>query len=104
MQSYYNTNNAAREQLVLANLQAEAQETEILRIFKAYPKSKFRTFDIEQILRDNFSEMNHDGAKRAITNLTKLNHLIRSKKACVMGPHGKMVNVWWLNTSSHGSE
>lgn len=97
--SFFNTNNSAGEQLTIANHQAEFQEIEILKIFKSYPKSKFRTCDIEQILSDNFSEMNHDSAKRAITNLTKSNLLIRSEKACVMGNYGKMVNVWSLNTS-----
>lgn len=98
--SFFNTNNSAGAQLTIANQQAEFQEIEILKIFKSYPKSKFRTCDIEQILSDNFSEMNHDSAKRAITNLTKSGLLVRSEKACVMGNYGKMVNVWSLNTDA----
>lgn len=97
--SYFNTNNLQGTQLTIANTSAAAQEVEILKIFKAYPNSKFRTFDIEQILSDNFNQINHDSVKRSITNLTTDGFLVRSDKACTMGPYGKPVNVWQLNGS-----
>lgn len=98
--SFFNTNNSKGDQLTIAKQQAEFQEIEILKIFKSFPKSKFPTSVIGEIMSANFNPILPTSLRRGITNLTKSGQLIRSEKACVMGNYGKMVNVWYLNTSA----
>ncbi len=92
--SFHNTPKLTGADLQGKQEKALALQKTVLEIFCQFKDSKFRAYDIEQLLIAKLGDANHDSVKRAITNLTVEEKLVKSKKAEAPGPYGVKVNVW----------
>jgi len=90
---YYNTNNETGHTLNSSRSQAKTQEEVIYYLFERNEDAYITPFEIHGLL-GTLSPIT--SIRRAMTNLTKDNKLVKTD---VMkdGPYGKKVHCWKLN-------
>ena len=94
MKHFFNTCKVEGVGLQIEEDNAKTQEKAILQIFKIFSELKFRTIDIEDILKSHKLPHNHDSVKRAINRLTFKGFLDKSEKADCPGPIRGDVHTW----------
>jgi|TARA_R100001530_G_scaffold58440_3_gene42457 hypothetical protein len=95
--AYYNTNKETGESLKKSWEQARSQEEVILRFFEHYPYRSFTPFEVQEEIRIlQGKEWPITSVRRAMTDLTNDDRLIKVNSVMKAGKYGKPNHMWRL--------
>lgn len=97
--TFHNTIGLEGQELKQAEIQAGTQQGRILEYFKRDPTAWHTPDDVwDAVFPEPITGMRTplQSIRRAITNLEKAGHLVKSYEAKVMGRYGKRTNQWAL--------
>lgn len=94
--SFHNTIKLSDEQVEEVDAVCKSQEDRIMAIFHQQ-KKPLTPFELEQLYGQLYHPVPITSIRRALTNLTKIEKLVKSNDADKKGEYGKANHTWRVN-------